>query len=99
METETALVGTNGAVHLYAVTAVDMNLTLVILPGHTENNDALSFYHALQNLCFFILWILFQHGHYGGQNLFNGVLELNLLRVALLNDIQYILNVLLHICH
>lgn len=41
METETTLVGAKGRVELNTVTAVDLNLTLVVLPNDTELDDAL----------------------------------------------------------
>ena len=50
METQSALVGTDSRVELYAIAEVHLNLTLVVDPGHTERDDALRLYDALHNL-------------------------------------------------
>ncbi len=39
METQPAFVGADGAIHLHTVTAIDMNLTVIILPRHPELDD------------------------------------------------------------
>lgn len=41
METETALVGTEGRVELNTISTVDLELALVVLPSNTELNHAL----------------------------------------------------------
>ena len=50
VETDTALVGADRAVHLHAVTTVDVDLALVVGPGDAEHDDALRFNHALKDL-------------------------------------------------
>jgi len=41
MESETTLVWTQGRVELYTISAVDLNVVLVIFPDNTELDDAL----------------------------------------------------------
>lgn len=41
METETTLVGTEGGVELDTVTAVDLEVAVVVFPDNTELNDTL----------------------------------------------------------
>ena len=50
MEADTALVGTDRAVHLNAIATVDMDLALVVGPGNTEHDDALRLDHTLKDL-------------------------------------------------
>ena len=49
MEAQSALVGTDRAVHLYAVTAVDLDLALVVEPRHAEHYHALGFGDPFEN--------------------------------------------------
>ena len=99
MEAQTALVRPDGAVHLHTVAAVDVGLTLVILPRDTEDDNAFRLHHALQYLCLFIFRILLQCRYNRRKHFVHGVLELHLLRIAFFHDIQNILDILLHICH
>ena len=48
VKAQAALVGSNGRVELDAVTAVDLDLALVVDPGNTEHDDALGLDKALQ---------------------------------------------------
>lgn len=57
MEAQTALVGTYGAVELYAVTGVHMHLTIVVNPWHTEDDDAFRLHQPLYDLSFFKLGV------------------------------------------
>ena len=41
MEAESALVGADGAIHLDAEAAVDLNVAEIVKPRHTEHEDAL----------------------------------------------------------
>ena len=47
METKSALVRTDGAVELYSVALVYLNLAIVIYPGYTEGYDSLRLGKAL----------------------------------------------------
>ena len=50
MEADAALVGADGAVHLHAVAAVDLDLAPVVEPRHAEDDDPFGFGDAFQNL-------------------------------------------------
>ena len=58
MEAQTALVWTDSAVELYAVSYVDMYFALVVNPWNTERNDALRLYKTFYELCFLKFWML-----------------------------------------
>ena len=49
VEPQAALVGADGAVELDAEAAVDVNIALVILPGHTELDGALRLHQAVHH--------------------------------------------------
>ena len=50
VETDAALVGADGAVHLDAVAAVDLDFAFVVEPRHAEDDDALGLCDAFQHL-------------------------------------------------
>ena len=50
VEADAALVGADGAVHLHAVAAVDLDLAPVVEPRHAEDDDPFGFGDAFQNL-------------------------------------------------
>lgn len=58
METEAALVRSQGGIELHTVTAVDLQLVLVILPDHAELNHALGDGGDLERSLVF--WILLE---------------------------------------
>ena len=66
METDTALVRTNGVVELYAVTQVYLYLTFIVYPGHFECKDAVWFNQSLDERSLFKFWMLVV-------DIFNGV--------------------------
>ena len=49
MEAQAALVGADGAVHLDAEAAIDLDIALVVKPGHAEHDEALGFGDALKD--------------------------------------------------
>ena len=58
VETQSALIGTDGAVELHAVTRVDLYVAVVVNPRHPEYDDALGLHQALNNLSFLKLRML-----------------------------------------
>lgn len=60
VETETTLVGTQGRVELDTETAVDLELTLVVLPDDTELDDTLGDGDDLEGLA--VLRVLLEEG-------------------------------------
>ncbi len=58
VETQTSLVGANGAVHLNAVAAVDFDFAFVVSPGNTKHDDTFGLGNSLQNFSVLVLGIL-----------------------------------------
>ena len=61
VEAQAALVGADGAVHLDAEAAVDLDVALVIEPWHAEHEHALGFGDALKNPGGDVLGVSLQH--------------------------------------
>ena len=49
MEAQAALVGADGAVHLNAEAAIDLDIVMIVKPRHAEHDKALGFGDALKN--------------------------------------------------
>ncbi len=81
VETETALIGTDGAVELDAVAEVRLDLALVVHPGHTEGEDAVGFDHPLHDLCLLELRMLVIDLFDGFEDFLHGLKVLLLERV------------------
>ena len=79
MEAQTALIRSDSTVHLYTEAAVDVQHTLIILPGDTENDRTLRLHHTLKDLLFFIFRILLENRHNRRKYLTDGILEFLLL--------------------
>ena len=58
METQSSLVGADGAVELHPIADVDMDFSFVIYPGYTEGDDTFGLHDALDNLCLLKLGML-----------------------------------------
>ena len=82
VEADAALVGADGAVHLHAVAAVDLDLAFVIEPGHTENDDALGFRDAFQNFHFLQYGARHDVGSQRFGDLADGLVEFRLIGIA-----------------
>ena len=50
MEAQTALVGADGAVELYAIAEIGLHLAAVVDPRHAEGEDAVGVHDALHDL-------------------------------------------------
>ena len=50
METDTALVRADCAVHLHTISSVYLNLAFVIQPWDSEDDDSFRFYDSFENL-------------------------------------------------
>ncbi len=82
MEADAALVGADGAVHLHAVAAVDVDAAAVVRPGDTEHDDPFGLHHPFQDLEVHQVGI---GGHIGGHafhHFADGLVEFLLARVA-----------------
>jgi hypothetical protein len=78
METQSTLIRSDGTIELYTVTDIDLYLTFVVNPGHSESNDTLGIYNALDNLGFLKLGVLVVDVLNRLQHLANGLQELYL---------------------
>ena len=88
METQTALIRTDGAVELHAVTDVHLHLTLVVHPGHTECRDALGLNDALDDLCLLKFGMLVVHVLDGLQHFSHCLQKLHFTGVFLLQALH-----------
>ena len=82
VETQAALVGTDGRVELNTVAAVDLDLAVVIHPGHAEHDDALRLYNALNQAVFLQLRAGLNDRLQAFQNFIHRLQEFLLLSVA-----------------
>ena len=82
VKAQAALVGSNGRVELDTVTAVDLNLALVVDPGNTEHDDTLRLDEALQQGGLLVLGVGVERRLDGAEDLGRGLDELRLLGIA-----------------
>ena len=85
MEAEAALVRPDGAVHLNAEAAVDVDLPLVVHPRDAEHDDAFRLHHALEDLGAAVLRVTLEHEFQGLRDLFDGLMEFRLAGVFCLD--------------
>ncbi len=81
MEAEAAFVGADCAVHLDTEATVDLYFALVVNPGYAEHDYALRLNDSLENLCFYIFWMLVHERDKNIHYLVNSLMELGLCRV------------------
>ena len=93
VKAQAALVGSNGRVELDAVTAVDLDLALVVDPGNTEHNDALGLDEALKQGGLLVLGMGVERRLDGAEDLGRGLDELRLLGIAGLELVENFLRV------
>ena len=89
METDTALVGTNGVVVLDTVTHVGLNLTLVIHPCYTELVNSVGDTEALNQINLVKLRVLVVLFFNGTKNLFYCLMILRFVGEASFQVFQY----------
>ena len=85
VETQTALVGADCGVELYAEAAVYMGNTIVVNPGNAEHNHAFGLYETLDEAGLFPFGVLVNDELKALENFFNSLKELGLVGVTLLN--------------
>ncbi len=93
MEAQSALVGANGAVKLYAVANVDLHLALVVNPGYAEGGDALRLNESLNDFRLLKFRMLVIDVFDGDEDFFYRLQELCLawmLALQLLHDVLYV---------
>ena len=95
VETQTALVRADRGVELDAVTAVDLHLALIVRPGDAELHHALRLDEALEHARLLIFRVLLNNRLEAFEDLANGLQELRLVAIALLDLRVHALDVLI----
>jgi hypothetical protein len=90
---QAALVGTDGAAHLDAVSAIDVDSPVIVLPGHAEHDDALGLHEAFENSRTAIFRTTRHHQVQALEHLLDRLMELWLRRVAGADLFEDLLNV------
>ena len=93
MQAQAALVGTDGAVELDAIAAVDLDLTLVVQPGHAKHELALRLHDPFEDLVLLVLWVAVQTRLQRLEHLSHSLVELRLPGVSLLHQVDHSLRV------
>ena len=83
VETYTAFVRANGAIHLHTESAVDLHFALIVHPRHTEHYHALGFNDALHDLLLAQIRVRHDHRRYTFHYFADGLVKLLLARVFL----------------
>ena len=91
-EAQAALVGADGGVELDTIATVDLDLALIVHPGHPEHNNALGLHNAADDVLLLVAGVGLHHRNQGLQHFVDGLQELGLLGVAggqiLINAVQ-----------
>ncbi len=81
VEPQAALVGADGAVELHPEAPVDVDLALIILPGHPELDDPLRLHQAVHHALRDVLRAGLHHGDQRSEDLVDRLVKLRLRRV------------------
>ena len=93
VETQAAFVGSNGAVELNAIAAVYLRNAGVVNPGNAEDDNALGFNEALQDMILLVFGMCFHNGLKGFKNFGCSLDEQGLLGVFCLDHFKNVLYV------
>ena len=99
METETALVRSDGGVELDAVAAVNLDVSLVIDPGDAEDNLAFRFDDAVDDTVRFVGLVLFDDRFEGFEEFADSLVEFGFARVLGDNFVVNLFEVCVCECH
>ncbi len=86
MKAQAALVRADGAVHLDAETAVDLDAALIVDPWHAEDDGALRLHHPFDDAGLHVVRMGFEEGPEAANHFFHRLVELGLVGVALLQS-------------
>src|SRR4029453_9553581 len=92
MKSQTALVRSKGAIHLYAKAAVHLDLAAVVDPRNAELNHPLGFNKALENLSVSILLVTFDDRPDRFQYFSHRLKKLRLVGITLFNNFENLLH-------
>ena len=95
METETALVRSDGGVELDAEPAVDLDVAVVVDPRNAEDNLSLWLHDALEDSCFNKVRTGVSDRVQSGENFGDSLDELRLVSVSLGNGLEYFVEMLI----
>ena len=96
VKTQAALEGSQSCVVLYTVATVGVPNMVIIFPSYTELDSTLGLNHALQQASLLVLGMSVDNRLQRGQNLFNSLQELGLVRVLCFSLSDYAFNVSIH---
>jgi hypothetical protein len=82
MEAQATLVGAQSAAGLDKKAAVDVDVALVVLPGHAEHDLAVRLAQPLDDLLFHELGVLVEHGSQRADHFADRLVELALTRIS-----------------
>ncbi|MCY1414306.1 hypothetical protein D9M71_297530 [compost metagenome] len=99
METQAALVRADGAAHLHAIATVHLHTAGIVDPGYPEQDSTLRLDDPLDDAGLQVLRIGFKEWPETAQHLFHRLMELRLVRVALLQAQQESVDGLRHVSH
>lgn len=99
VEPESALVGPDGGVELNTVSAVDLDLSVVVNPWDAEHDDPLGLDEPLDDSGLLELGPRLDDGLEGLEDLLDGLKELGLVGVALFETVEDGLEILVCDCH
>ena len=88
METQTSLIRADRAVKLYAETAVDLNLTLVIHPRYAEFDDAFRLYQHFNHAALNEFRIFFYNRLQRFQNLMHSLMKFRFCGIPFYNPLH-----------
>ena len=99
MQTETALVGTDCGVELYAVTAIHLHLAIIIDPCNTEGDESFRLNESFDDPGFNYVGACCKHRLYGFKNFLYCLYEFGLSGVAFFNTCNDFCNIILAVFH
>ena len=92
METQSALIRTNGAVELHTVARIDVHLALIVGPRHAEHDHALWLNEALDDLGLLKLRMLIVDIMNRDQHFFHSLQKLRFSGMLPHESFQYLFN-------
>ena len=92
MKAQAAFVRPDGAVHLHAKAAVDLDLPIVIDPGDAELNHPLRLNNAFEDFAVTIFLVALDCRFDGLEDFGDRLEELTFIRIALFDDLEDFLN-------